>query len=65
MPSHIFTRLGIWQESIDSNIQSAESSRCYEQAANLSGAHFEEIHAIDYLVYAYINAAYISSKNHA
>ncbi|WP_298551020.1 hypothetical protein [uncultured Algibacter sp.] len=54
MPSHIFTRLGIWQESITSNLLSSESSRCYEEAANLSGAHFEEIHAIDYLVYAYI-----------
>ena len=54
MPSHIFTRLGIWQESIDSNLQSNESARCYASAAKFSGAYFEELHAIDYLVYAYL-----------
>ena len=54
MPSHIFTRLGIWQESIDSNLQSVESSRCYTEAAAFVGPYFEEIHATDYLVYAYL-----------
>ncbi len=54
MPSHIFTRLGIWEESIQSNIQSAESARCYKQALNINDGFFEEIHAIDYLVYAYL-----------
>ncbi|MFK5972435.1 MAG: hypothetical protein QM485_04060 [Flavobacteriaceae bacterium] len=54
MPSHIFTRLGIWEESISSNIMSAESSRCYTQSAGINGAYFEELHAIDYLVYAYL-----------
>lgn len=54
MPSHIFTRLGVWEESIESNLLSAESARCYTQAAALSGAYFEELHATDYLVYAYL-----------
>lgn len=54
MPSHIFTRLGIWQESIDSNLQSTESARCYAEAAALTGSYFEELHGIDYLVYAYL-----------
>ena len=54
MPSHIFTRLGIWEESIQSNILSAESSRCYTEAAALEGSYFEELHATDYLVYAYL-----------
>ena len=54
MPSHIFTRLGIWEESIQSNLLSAESSRCYTESAALEGAYFEELHAIDYLVYAYL-----------
>lgn len=54
MPSHIFTRLGIWEESIESNILSAESSRCYTASAALTGAYFEELHATDYLVYAYL-----------
>ena len=54
MPSHIFTRLGIWEESIASNLLSAESARCYTQAAALEGSYFEELHATDYLVYAYL-----------
>ncbi len=54
MPSHIFTRLGIWQESIDTNLLSAESARCYAEAAALTGSYFEELHSIDYLVYAYL-----------
>lgn len=54
MPSHIFTRLGIWEESIQSNLLSAESSRCYSEAAALNGSYFEELHATDYLVYAYL-----------
>lgn len=54
MPSHIFTRLGIWQESINSNLQSTESARCYAEAVAMSGSYFEELHGIDYLVYAYL-----------
>ena len=54
MPSHIFTRLGIWEESVQSNIQSAESARCYKQAMGIDIGFFEELHAIDYLVYAYL-----------
>ena len=54
MPSHIFTRLGIWEESIASNLLSAESSRCYTDAAGITASYFEELHAIDYLVYAYL-----------
>lgn len=54
MPSHIFTRLGFWEESIESNLLSAESSRCYTEAAALNGSYFEELHATDYLVYAYL-----------
>jgi len=54
MPSHIFTMLGIWQESIDSNIQSSESARCYAESAAFTGSYFEELHSIDYLVYAYL-----------
>ncbi|OEK08705.1 hypothetical protein A8C32_00025 [Flavivirga aquatica] len=54
MPSHIFTRLGIWEESIDANLLSTESARCYAEAAALTGSYFEELHGIDYLVYAYL-----------
>jgi len=54
MPSHIFTRLGNWQESIESNLASAESARCYSESLEIKGAFFEEFHAIDYLIYAYL-----------
>jgi hypothetical protein len=47
MPSHTFTRLGYWQESIDANIASAA-------AAKRDGATAEELHASDYQVYAYL-----------
>ncbi len=54
MPSHIFTRLGLWDESIQSNLMSAESARCYADAIELSDGYYEELHAMDYLVYAYL-----------
>jgi len=47
MPSHIFTRLGLWQESIASNLASAN-------AARRQGLAGDELHAADYLVYAYL-----------
>lgn len=54
MPSHIFTRLGLWQESIDTNINSALSAVCYAESANPGANWAQEIHAMDYLVYAYL-----------
>ena len=47
MPSHIFTRLGYWQESIDSNVAAAAAARRQGQTA-------EELHASDYETYAYL-----------
>ena len=47
MPSHIFTRLGMWQESIDANARSAA-------AAKAEGNGQEQAHAMDYLVLAYL-----------
>ena len=54
MPSHIFTRLGLWNESIKSNIDSANSAVCYAESVNPNASWVSEIHAIDYLVYAYL-----------
>ena len=50
MPSHTFTRVGHWQESIDSNRAAAAASRRLGQTA-------EELHASDYQVYAYLQTA--------
>jgi hypothetical protein len=47
MPSHIFTRVGYWQESIDSNMASG-------RVAKEAGDFHEQLHAMDYLVYAYL-----------
>ena len=54
MPSHIFTRMGLWDECISSNRIAAESAKCYAESAGLKGHWDEELHAIDYLVYAYL-----------
>jgi tetratricopeptide (TPR) repeat protein len=54
MPSHIFTRLGLWDESIQSNINSASSAVCYGQEVAMEGHLGDETHAMDYLVYAYL-----------
>ena len=50
MPSHIFTRLGLWQESIASN-------RAAAAAAHKDQWIGEELHASDYLTYAYLQGA--------
>ena len=50
MPSHTFTRVGLWKESIDTNRRSAE-------AARKENATSEELHAMDYQAYAYLQIA--------
>lgn len=54
MPSHIFTNLGLWDECIQSNLESVASAQCYAQEAAIKGHWDEELHGIDYLVYAYL-----------
>ncbi len=54
MPSHIFTRLGLWDDCIRSNMASVEAAKCYAQSAGIKGHWDEELHGLDYLVYAYL-----------
>jgi hypothetical protein len=54
MPSHIFTRLGFWDECISSNLVSVSSAKCYAEAIGLKGHWDEELHGLDYLVYAHL-----------
>jgi tetratricopeptide (TPR) repeat protein len=54
MPSHIFTRLGLWNESIQSNINSMSAAKCYAENSGVKGHFDEEVHGLDYLVYAYL-----------
>jgi tetratricopeptide (TPR) repeat protein len=54
MPSHIYTRVGQWDRSIESNLRSAEAARSFEQREHLDGLWDQLGHAYDYLVYAYL-----------
>lgn len=57
MPSHIFTRLGLWDDSIASNTASAKSAIVQAQRLRGGGGAFDQLHAIDYLIYAYLQQA--------
>jgi hypothetical protein len=57
MPSHTFTRLGYWQDSIRSNLQAAASARRAGEVA-------EELHASDYEVYAYLQTGQDEEARH-
>jgi hypothetical protein len=50
MPSHIFTRVGYWKESIAANVESA-------RVAKLDGEQNDQVHGMDYMVYAYLQLA--------
>jgi tetratricopeptide (TPR) repeat protein len=54
MPSHIFTRLGMWQESIDANAAAAEASRNHAAQYFPGVTDGQELHALDYMEYAYL-----------
>ncbi len=57
MPSHIFTRLGLWELSLSSNHVSIKSAEDYTEQASLPGYYDQGIHAIDYLMYAMLQTA--------
>jgi tetratricopeptide (TPR) repeat protein len=54
MPSHIFARLGLWQEDIDSNLASIAATHKSEEMHMGGGSH--QFHAMDFLVYAYLQS---------
>ena len=54
MPSHIFTRLGLWPESIASNLDSAAAGRSLVAKTHPGATAFDTLHALDYLEYAYL-----------
>jgi tetratricopeptide (TPR) repeat protein len=57
MPSHIFTRLGLWDDSIESNLASERSAIAQAQRLHGGGGSFDQLHAMDYLMYAYLQEA--------
>ena len=56
MPSHLFTRVGSWDESISSNIRSADLAAAAEATSKNGEARDQRLHAMDYLVYAYLQS---------
>jgi tetratricopeptide (TPR) repeat protein len=57
MPSHTFTRVGYWQESIDSNLAASSAARREGQTA-------EELHMLDYQAYAYLQTGQDEATRH-
>lgn len=54
MPSHIFTRVGLWDESVGSNLRSADLAAKAEATSTDGEARDQRLHAMDYLEYAYL-----------
>jgi len=51
-PAHIFARLGLWQDDIDSNVASIAATQ--KEAAMHMGGEGHQFHAMDFLIYAYL-----------
>src|SRR5258708_204087 len=56
MPSHLFTRVGSWDESIGSNLRSAELAAAAEGTSKNGEARDQRLHAMDYMEYAYLQS---------
>ncbi len=52
MPTHIFTRRGLWEKSIEFNLRSADAARKLGQSAGALNGHYPQ--ALDYMAYAYL-----------
>lgn len=61
MPSHIFTRVGSWDESIQSNTRSAELAAQAEPASANGEARDQRLHAMDYLDYANLQSGRVKA----
>ena len=54
MPSHIFVRVGLWPEAITSNLAAEAAGRASAEKTGSTAAVAEQLHAMDYLAYAYL-----------
>jgi tetratricopeptide (TPR) repeat protein len=63
MPSHIFTRLGYWDESAETNLRGWEISKEDVKRAGESGA-YRDFHNLNYLEYAYIQLGRFRDAQH-
>jgi hypothetical protein len=60
MPSHLFTRVGSWDESISSNLKSAELASAAEGTSKNGEARDQRLHAMDYMEYAYLQSGRVN-----
>jgi hypothetical protein len=60
MPSHIFTRVGSWEESIQSNKRSEALAAAAEPASKVGEARDQRLHAMDYMEYAYLQSGRVA-----
>ena len=56
MPSHIFVRLGLWEDAANSNRAAIDAGKKYEQETHMSGAWDQRLHPADYLVYSLLQS---------
>ena len=54
MPAHIFTRLGYWEDSLQTNAASVSAAKAELQETSLSLGSYNALHAMDYMMYAYL-----------
>jgi hypothetical protein len=52
MPSHIFIRLGLWDDAVASNRRAYEAGLHFSRSQGYTGVFYHEFHALDYMVYA-------------
>ncbi|HUP24504.1 MAG TPA: hypothetical protein VNB06_16365 [Thermoanaerobaculia bacterium] len=57
MPSHIFSRIGSWQEMVEANLASYDAAKGELAEATLGVGTYDALHAMDYLVLAYLQQA--------
>ena len=54
MPTHIFTRLGLWEDSLETNAASVRAAKAELQSTSLGIGSYNALHAMDYMMYAYL-----------
>jgi len=57
MPSHIFARVGLWHEMIESNLNSAQASKTELSDKTMNVGTYDALHAMDYLVFGQLQLA--------
>ncbi|HXY51381.1 MAG TPA: hypothetical protein VEI01_18165 [Terriglobales bacterium] len=63
MPSHIFTLLGLWDESINSNLNAVAIAASAEETSTTIEARQYRVHSMDYLEYAYLQSGRVRKAN--